>query len=217
VLAIDEYDTIDARIAAGVFPEELLGLLRDSMASHRHIAWLFAGACSPEDLGAASWASCFAGARLLEMPLFEPAETRELLTEPLRFSPLFRGESRPSFTAAFWGEGGIDRLHHAAGGWPHLVQLLAQNAVQLVNQEGRGGLDDELFDRVAGKAVAEGSVVFTELLEKESRLAGEWEYLQGFRRSDEQEPPAAAEIERALSAAGCWSPRRAAAAGCGFR
>lgn len=200
VLAIDEYEGIDLKIAAGVFPEDLLALLRDSMRSHRRIFWLFAGSRSTEELEAARWTSYFVSTRLLEMPLFELAETRELLTEPMKTSKLFAGDPgrEPRFPAAFWGEGGIEKLHAEAGGWPHLVQLLAQNAVQLVNQEGRRHLDAEFFERVCSKALSEGSVVFTELLEKESRRPGEWDYLRGFRRSEEQPPPEDPQVDRAL-------------------
>ena len=43
--------------------------------------------------------------------------------------------SRPSFPPEFWGEGGIDRIHREADGWPHLLQLIAETAVDLVNSE----------------------------------------------------------------------------------
>lgn len=199
ILAIDEYEAIDAKIAAGVFPEDLLALLRQSMRSHRRIFWIFAGSRSIEDLTGARWTSYFIGTRLLEMPLFELAETRELLTEPMRHSDLFQdSETRPRFASEFWGHEGIEKLHEEAGGWPYLIQLLAFHAVQLVNQEGRNGVDADLFERVCTKACTEGSIVFTELLEKESRLEGEWSYLLGFRRKEEQEPPGDTMVDRAL-------------------
>ena len=199
VLGIDEYENIDAKIASGAFPEDLLALLRESMREHRRIFWLFVGSRSSEDLKGAPWTSYFVSTRLLEMPLFDLEETRELLTEPMKSSSLFKDPAkRPRFALSFWGEGGIERLHEETAGWPHLVQLVAQNAVQLVNQEGRSGLDPELFERVCSKAGSEGSAVFTELLERESRLDGEWDYLYQFRRYEEQEPPADPQIDRSL-------------------
>lgn len=200
LLAIDEYEAIDLKIAAGVFPEDLLALLRQSMQVHRRINWIFAGSRSPEDLHAAAWTSYLVSTRLLEMPLFSREETRELLTEPMKTSTLFKDPAkRPSFAPSFWGgEEGITRLHDEAAGWPHLVQLLAQHTVELVNQEGRTGLDTDLFERVCTKAVTEGTVVFTELLEKESLIEGEYAYLRQFRRTEEQDPPTDLAIERSL-------------------
>jgi HAMP domain-containing protein len=45
--------------------------------------------------------------------------------------------SRPRFEGAFWGNGGIERIHAEAGGWPHLVQLVAETVVDLLNDEGK--------------------------------------------------------------------------------
>ncbi len=65
------------------------------------------------------------------MPLFDLEETRELLTEPMKSSTLYKDpEKRTRFAASFWGEGGIERLHRECAGWPHFVQLLAQVSVQ---------------------------------------------------------------------------------------
>jgi hypothetical protein len=199
VIAIDEYENIDAKIAVGVFPEDLLAVLRESMRCHRHLVWLFAGARSSIELPGARWTSYFVSTRSLEMPLFELAETRQLLTEPLRFSSLFAsGARRPQFDLAFWGgEAGISRLHREAAGWPHLVQLLAEYAVQLVNQEGTNTIDDGLFERFCAKAIREGENVFAELLEKESRPE-EWLYLQQFRRRESMEWPADPRVESSL-------------------
>lgn len=43
-----------------------------------------------------------------------------------------------------------------------------------------------------------GNNVFLELLEKESRLPGEWDYLREFRRRDEQAIPDDEAIDRSL-------------------
>jgi hypothetical protein len=36
------------------------------------------------------------------------------------------------FDPRFWGDGGIERIHTEAGGWPHLVQLLAETDAHAV-------------------------------------------------------------------------------------
>lgn len=169
------------------------------MQDHRRIFWILAGSRSPAELAGAPWTSYLVSANELVVPLFSLEETRELLTEPMKYSTLYKDPAkRPRFEPSFWGERGIEKLHEEAGGWPHLVQLLAQNAVQLVNQEGRSGLDAELFEKVCGKAVDQGNIVLTELLDKESQIDGEYDYLRQFRRNEEQDPPTDLAIDRSL-------------------
>lgn len=43
LLAIDEYENLDRKLGEGVFPEDLLHMLRESIQTHRRIVWLFAG------------------------------------------------------------------------------------------------------------------------------------------------------------------------------
>jgi len=141
LLAIDEYENIDEKIATGVFPLDLLAALRESIQTHRRITWIFAG--SHAELKHAAWPSYLVSARTIEMRLFSEAETRLLLTEPMSRSPLWSSgdEKRPHFPAAFWGDGGIEYIHREAGGWPHLVQLLAETTVDLVNNSTAPGAD----------------------------------------------------------------------------
>jgi hypothetical protein len=79
-------------------------------------------------------------ARTIEVPLFSDQETRLLLTEPLQHSSLWLDNDpkrpRPRFESGFWGQGGIESIHAEAGGWPHLVQLIAETIVDLLNKEG---------------------------------------------------------------------------------
>jgi hypothetical protein len=84
----------------------------------------------------APWTSYLVSARTVEVSLFSDQETRILLTEPLLHSSLWRDDEpsrpRPRFEAGFWGDGGIERIHAEAGGWPHLVQLIAEATVDLL-------------------------------------------------------------------------------------
>lgn len=198
VLAIDEYELIDAKIGQGVFPEDLLVLVRDSIQTHRNLTWAFAGSHAIDELTAAPWTSYLVSARTVEVPPFTEAETRLLLTEPLRSSRLWRGAGeRPRFAPEFWGERGIERLHDEAGGWPHLVQLLAQTVVDLVNEAGASEVDDALWARALAEAVERGHNVLFELTRRECRSDAEWDYLSAFRRSEVQPPPSD-DVARAL-------------------
>jgi hypothetical protein len=185
LLAIDEYENIDRKLGEGVFPMDLLHMLRESIQTHRRIVWLFAGSHAIEELIHAEWPSYLISARTVEVPAFSEAETRLLLTEPMRHSRLFeRDESkRPRFELGFWGENGIARIQAETAGWPHLVQLLAETCVDLCNERQRPLVDAALLDDAIAKAVTAGDTVLRQLLKGESSEA-DWAWLVGFRRLD---------------------------------
>ncbi len=190
LLAVDEYETIDAKIGEGVFPLGLLDTLRESIQTHRRITWIFAGSHEIYELKNAAWTSYLVSARTIEVPAFTEAETRLLLTEPMKHSSLWRNneEKRPRFAASFWGENGIERIHAEAGGWPHLVQLIAETIVDLVNLEEVSQVTPDLFERALDKSIVRGQNVLYELMHRESTLPGEWEYLLAFKKTETQPP-----------------------------
>jgi hypothetical protein len=203
LLAVDEYEALDAKIGAGVFPHDLLDTLRESIQTHRRLTWIFAGSHEITELPHAAWTSALVSARTIEVPAFTLAETRLLLTEPLKHSSLWRGNEakRPRFDAAFWGteEGsGIDYIHAQAGGWPHLVQLIAETLVDLVNEEEAHAVTPALLQRALDKAIVRGHNVLYELLRRECTLPGEWEYLECFKKLDAQPAPEDEAIARSL-------------------
>jgi hypothetical protein len=182
------------------FSLDLLDTLRESIQHHRRIIWLFAGSHEIRELTNAEWPSWFVSLRTVEIEPFSEAETRLLLTQPLQHSELYREcpEARPHFDAAFWGEGGIERIHAEAAGWPHLVQLLAETTVELVNLRGLCGASPALLDEAIAKAMIRGENVLIQLVQNESRLPGEWDWLRGFRSRDTQPPPADEALHRSL-------------------
>ncbi|MEP7013013.1 MAG: ATP-binding protein [Acidobacteriota bacterium] len=200
LLAIDEFENLDRKIGEGVFSEDLLAVLRESMQNHRHLIWTLAGSHRIDELTHAPWASYLVSARTVEVPPFEPAETRLLLTEPLKHSSLWRaaGSEAPRFEPGFWGTGGIERIHEETGGWPHLVQLVAERVVDLVNDGGVNGADERLLDRALDRAVENGYSVFYELIERESALPGELGYLRRFAREETLPIPEDDAVDRSL-------------------
>ncbi len=200
LIAIDEYEHLDRKIGEGVFSQDLLAALRESMQSHRRLTWIFAGSHAIMELNHAPWSSYLVSTRTLEVPLFTEPETRLLLTEPLRHSPLWDKDDhrRPRFDSAFWGEGGIERIHAEAAGWPHLVQLLAETTVDLCNDRERAQVDRALLDHAIAKAVILGDAVLRQLMQPEDASPHEWEYLRGFRTRDTQSPPDEEAVYQAL-------------------
>ena len=160
----------------------------------------FAGSHAIAELTHAPWSSYLVSARTLEVPPFAEAETRRLLTEPLRYSSLWRDDDskRPRFSLDFWGDGGIERIHAEAGGWPHLVQLLAETIVDMCNDRGQSHLDQSLLEQAIVKAIVAGGAVLRQLMQSEDAAPREWEYLRGFRTRDVQPPPDDEAVYQAL-------------------
>jgi hypothetical protein len=200
LLACDEFEAIDEKIGEGVFPRDLLSTIRESVQTHRHITWVFTGSHDLSDLRHADWSSYFVSLRTIEVLPFTPEETRLLLTEPLKWSPLWREREaeRPRFDPAFWSEGGIDRIQIETGGWPHLVQLVAETAIDIANEKGVSGLDAAMLEAAFTKAVGRGDAVLRQLVESENRFDGERTYLLGFRDRETQPPPDDADVRAAL-------------------
>ena len=63
LLALDEYEQIDKKIGDGVFPEDLLATIRESIQSHRRLIWVFAGSREISELTNAPWTSYLVSTR----------------------------------------------------------------------------------------------------------------------------------------------------------
>lgn len=108
----------------------------------------------------------------METRPFGIAETRLLLTEPLKFFSLWPKDppARPRFAAGFRGEGGIERIHAEAGGSPHLVQLIAETVIDLLRDEEKDRLTPSLRVRALDKSVISGHTALYELMHRECSL-----------------------------------------------
>ncbi len=201
LLALDEYETLDLRIMAGAFPHDVLGAVRESIQTHRRITWLFAGSHHIDELEHPDWASHLISVRMVPVRMFTGDETQRLLTDPLAHSSLFRGRDdprRPHIKPEFWGADGIGWLHATAGGWPHLVQLLAEAAVDEVNDRQAAVFDNGWRGDLLDRAAQRGEMVLRQLLLRESVIPGEEEYVRGFAVTPDQPPPADPAVARSL-------------------
>ena len=200
LLAIDEYENLDRKLGEGVLNEDLLATMRESIQTHRQVTWVFAGSHAITELTHAPWSSYLVSARTLEVPPFTAAETRLLLTEPLRYSSLWPKDDpmRPRFSPEFWGMDGIERIHTEAGGWPHLVQLLAETVVDLCNDHEQDQADPTLLEQAIAKAIVAGDTVLRQLMQPEDAAPGEWDYLRSFRTRNAQPPPEDEAVYQAL-------------------
>jgi len=97
-----------------------------------------------------------------------------------------------------WGRNGIEQIHAEAGGWPHLVQLVAEIVVDFLNQARARDADASLLEKAFRRAVVRGDTALRELVQEECVVPGEWEYVRGFRTCDAQRPPDDGAIHRSL-------------------
>ena len=170
---------------------------------HRRLIWIFAGSHHIAELKHAPWDSYLVSLRTIEVPPFSEAETRLLLTEPLEAiaSATSEDDARaPSLRRRLLGRR-RDRVDSRSRprGWPHLVQLLAGTAVDLVNEANvtlTGSRRCWSGRRINRSSTA--TRVLRQLMRGESELPGEWDYLAGFRSKDEQAPPADEAIFQSL-------------------
>jgi hypothetical protein len=191
LIGLDEYEYLDVMLQETRLPIGLPALFRTSIEEHRNVIWLFAGSRRIQELSYRQWASALISLRTIEISCFTATETQKLLTDPLEHSKLwkYRTAERPQFKDDFWGIDGIGRIQKWAGGWPQLVTLVAQICIEKVNQRNAERVTDELFDDVINYAVVCAENLMIELLESESHLAGEWQYLLGFKTSKRQPLP----------------------------
>lgn len=191
VIALDEYENIDVKIGQKAIAEDLLATIRDSIQAHSRITWLFAGSHEITELSAVPWTSYLVSAHTIEVPPFSIEETYRLLTDPLSESPKNADDTdfRPRIKPEFWGEGGIERIHSEAGGWPHLVQLIAETLVDLASDKDARSIDRQMVEEGLDKAVVTGQNVLHQLIRAECVSEGEWEYLLAFKKRDRLAPP----------------------------
>ena len=102
------------------------------------------------------------------------------------------------FKPELWGPGGIERIHGEAGGWPHLVQLIAETLVDLLNRRGAPSVTPQLMETALDEAVISGQLALFQLMRGECTLPGEWEYLIAFREAEEQNAPQDEAVRRSL-------------------
>ncbi|MEM7013694.1 MAG: AAA family ATPase [Verrucomicrobiota bacterium] len=185
MFAIDEFEKLDERIGEGKFGREFLPTIRDSIQRHANLAWAFVGAHDLSELKHAEWSSHFVGLRTLEMEPFSLKETRQLLTEPLKYAD----ETNPSkqrvqdfYASGFWGEGAIERIYEETGGWCFLVQAAASNVVKICNEREVSETTPEIVEAGLAETVSSANVTLSNLMLQESREhPAAWDYLKQFR------------------------------------
>jgi len=77
--------------------------------------------------------------------------------------------------------------------------LIAETTIDVLNSESVAeSVTAEILDRAIERSVVSGDTVLHQLLKRESRQAGEWDYLLGFKTLDVQPPPQDEKVAQSL-------------------
>ena len=203
LIALDEYEVIDEKIGSGQLSADILMQIRAAIQHQRQIRWLVSGVHHFMEMKHGEWAATFTACQMVELRPFTEAETRELLTEPLKHARAFGARPLPEqdFFRTFWRPGMIEAIHHESQGWPALVQGLAREVCRCCNNAKVLEPDDSMLESAFAQACYSlESTLATLLLEQETReparSAGQW--LQGFHLVGEQDRPRDEEVCRLL-------------------
>ena len=166
ILAIDEFENIDTKIGEGIFSSDLLAAIRELIQSHRRLIWLFAGSHRVTMLKNAEWPSYLISVQTIEIPPFTEAETRLLLTDPLRQSPLYARDadvarvSMPAFGGKAVSRGSTPR---PPDGLTSFSSSPAAPSTTPTNSE-TARLDGRALEEVAKRAIVSGDMVLHQLV-----------------------------------------------------
>ncbi|MDY7012766.1 MAG: AAA family ATPase [Cyanobacteriota bacterium] len=129
IIALDEFETLEALIEAGQIPADFMGFLRSLVQMSPQLAFAFAGLHTLEEMTADYFQPFFASVIPIRVGFLKPAATRQLLVNPSEDFPLdYTPEAR-------------DRVQSLTAGQPFLVQLVGFQLVRRYNdrvfEEGR--------------------------------------------------------------------------------
>jgi serine/threonine protein kinase len=122
LLNFDEYENLSEMLKRGRIDERIFQLLRSLIQQHPHIALLFSGSHDLSDMPSI-WSNSLINVKMLHIGPLQPAEARELITQPVEGFPL---KFEP---------GVVERILHATGCHPHLLQATCRDLVNLLNED----------------------------------------------------------------------------------
>lgn len=122
LLALDEFEALDAALSTGVLEERaILGMLRHIVQHRRGVKLLLSGSHTLDEFR--RWSSYLINAQVVELSYLEPTEARRLIETPITDFPLRYDET------------GIQQVLDLTNRHPYLVQLLCMEIVALKNRQ----------------------------------------------------------------------------------
>ena len=189
IIAVDEIEILDDKFQQGLFSTDVLAVIREGIHSYPEVVWLFVSSHLMAELSHRAWNRYFIELHTTRVSPFHRDETHKLLCEPLASKePSARGGWLKVEPARWGGEVGIDRIHRESGGWPSIIQLIAQVVARMLKENGHDHADETLLDQALEKSVEQGNNLFEGVMYRERSSDEEWHYLRQFARETELDP-----------------------------
>ncbi len=123
ILAIDEFEIIEAGIEAGRIDKSFLTFIRGIMHKERWLIFALAGLHTLQEMTADYWNPLFASVTPIKVSFLSKAASQDLLANPT-----------DDFILDFTGEV-TDYVYGFTAGQPYLTQLIGRSLVSLYNQQ----------------------------------------------------------------------------------
>jgi hypothetical protein len=132
---LDEYELIEAKIRDGSLGESTIHYLAGIIESPFRVSFVFTGSTNLEDRKAEVWKSLLGKSIYRKISYLSKADTARLITEPLKDSVVY---PRPL----------VDAITRLTGGQPFYTQVICQNMVDLLMEQGRGDPSEQDLERI---------------------------------------------------------------------
>ncbi|MEN8906141.1 MAG: hypothetical protein ABF289_09325, partial [Clostridiales bacterium] len=196
LICIDEFEFIHMKIDDGTFEIDLLSTIRLSVQNCRNIIWIFGGSHKITELEGVNWTSYLISLKTIEVPFFTLDEVRTLLVKPYKFSGI--NEIKDT-KIEIWNDELIDIIYKETAGWPFFVQEVANKAIVFLNENNNGEvLNKDLLEMALEKVTESVYNNFNQLLNEESKIEGEWDYILNFSENKFQNKPSNYKIRESL-------------------
>jgi AAA+ ATPase superfamily predicted ATPase len=124
LLLIDEYELIEEKIRDGSLSESSITYLAGILESPRRISLIFTGSTNLEDRKVSYWKSLLGKSIYRKISYLSGNDTRRLITEPLK-------------EYIDYPEQMLESICRLSGGQPFYTQVICQNMVDLLMEEGK--------------------------------------------------------------------------------
>jgi len=122
VLMLDEFERVEDKLNAGVYPPDLMFQFRNVMQHHPRIALVMAGSHHLDEMRREYWSPLLGITRMIKVGYLSAEAANKLITAPWEDFPLeYDAES-------------VDRIIISTGGQPLLVQTVCSGILERVNE-----------------------------------------------------------------------------------
>ncbi len=150
LLALDEYESLGEMLLTNRVDERIFQLLRGLIQHHNHIALLFSGSHTLEDLPP-YWSHYLVNVSILKVSALKESDARELITRPI-----------PEFNLKYQ-DGTVEYILEKTACQPYLLQLTCRELVNSLNESERLFATYDDVKLAISSTLTSGTVYFQDL------------------------------------------------------